>query len=1079
MKTLDEIRKKGGVEIMKASAGSGKTFSLAREYIRVLLSDNKQNGRNAHRHILAVTFTNKATEEMKSRIVEQLHLLAMNPSKSDYCKDLLAQCGFASEGELQEASAVALKDLLNDYGAFSVSTIDKFFQRTLRAFSRELGQSSEYRVDLDRPSLVSEATDRFWDSLSPDGGNAEGLALSSKDMLNWLVECVTSDMDSGEGLSIEKRVKEFASGYLSESYEKKIKDLQINEAKAFSEENIKKLKKICNQVIKDYKAGIEPLVDDLNSVVSKYDEDELAPHFFNAVQALAKHNWDSKDLPKCFGQQTLRKAADNPESAFTAKFLKKLPRPQADIDRIGDLCTQIMDYAGEKAKIRKTAFILRGQAGVFRVAANLRKNFNELLKEKNVLGLEDTNNILKDIIDGSDAPFIYEKTGTRYNHFLLDEFQDTSSVQWECFRPLLQNSVAEGQYNLVVGDVKQRIYRWRNAVWDILDKEVEADVSPTLVNPLDTNWRSAGKVVRFNNAFHAFVAGELDKEAVKEEIQEAAPEAAAGSTDPSTEKGRIAEIYKDVVQEVGKKKADDDGHVRLVFSEEWDQPLVKAIQDAVGQRGYRYKDIAVLVKTNKLGGDVAAKLAEAGIPIITNDSLKIAGSACVREVVSCLYKIDNPEDKVHSLGVSPDFADKVADSIDNARSLCELADALFRRQDQKKLNEDALYVLAFMDLIRDFVAINGNSLHAFLEYWEEMGLDKNIASPKDSDAVTIITIHKSKGLAYPYVIIPLPKKENVMKSDAKNWYAPSKEVPFDGCESALYNVTLSKDSLFKESYEKEYGLCQVDFINTWYVAMTRAVSEMLIIGGKAAKSTKLLKAFVDTGEIEFAKGTLTVQDAEGTDTEVECYDYGVAQNFPPAWKSDEDSKSKKEPKKVGVLTLQYSPEEIPGSHSAGTVRISNEASDYFHGEGEDSARRRGIVLHSIMQGLQDADGVHDAVRAAVDEGSLRGSDAVEVEDILSSAMAKEASRGWFGSGNTVLDETSIITADEVFRPDRVVIFPDRVDIIDYKFGEEHKKYYQQVGKYMDLYSRMGYKNVHGYLWFVADGRVVELDRFCE
>ena len=272
-KALEGIRKNGGIEVMKASAGSGKTFSLAREYIRVLLSDNRKypDERNSHRHILAVTFTNKATEEMKARIVKELNQLADEPRGSAYCSYLIGQCGFSGEEELQKASRVALNELLNDYGSFSVSTIDKFFQRTLRAFSREIGQGAEYRVELDRSSLVDEAADRFWDSLSESGDNRDGNALSSKALLDWVVDCTIDKINNGEGMKIEEAVKEFANGYLSASYEKKMRELGIDESKAFSEENIKRLRDICRQRIKEYWTG-------LNKAAKKLKKD--AVYFF-------------------------------------------------------------------------------------------------------------------------------------------------------------------------------------------------------------------------------------------------------------------------------------------------------------------------------------------------------------------------------------------------------------------------------------------------------------------------------------------------------------------------------------------------------------------------------------------------------------------------------------------------------------------------------------------------------------------------------------------------------------------------------------------------------------------------------
>lgn len=1068
---LDRIREEGGVEIMKASAGSGKTFSLAREYIRVLLHDNKDfpDERNSHRHILAVTFTNKATEEMKARIVKELNTLAQDPSESDYCDYLCAQCGFSGPDELRDASRVALNELLNDYGSFSVSTIDKFFQRTLRAFSRELGHSSEYRVELDRSSLVDEAADRFWDSLSSATQSAGGRALSSRALLDWVVDCAIDKINNGEGVKIEEAVKEFAQGYLSASYEKKMRSLGIDEEKAFSEENIKRIKEICRQRLSEYADGLNKAALHLEAVLASLPcPDAVSRNMNGALNQLLQFKAGNGSVPECLDKATLRNAAENPETVVTGAKAKQMLSSR-DKEAIVNAVEAVRFYGGHEAHIRKTCQLLLRQIVVFRVASNLRRDFDALLKEKNVFGLEDTNSILKDIIDGSDAPFIYEKTGTWFRHFLLDEFQDTSDVQWECFRPLLQNSIATGMYNLIVGDVKQSIYRWRDAEWSILGERVQSELDRSVENPLDTNWRSSANVIRFNNAFYSFVSKQLARQAEVEEI--------TGS--------RTEGLYSDVEQKIG-GKYQAPGHVKALFCEADDicRFIVAEIRDALS-RHYEYKDIAVLVRKNSQGAEVAQALAQAGIPIITNDSLTIGSSKVVGKAVSAMFLIDNPSDKVHTYGLDSDFD---LQAVDAARSLSEMADILFRQQDPKELNRESLYVLAFMDLIRDYVSNNGNSLHGFLSYWQESGMSKSIASPKDSNAVTIITVHKSKGLDYQYVIIPFPRKEAVMDTSHSNWYAPSEDPVFKGCERALYNVTLSKDSLFKESYEKEYVLSQIDFINTWYVAMTRAANEMTIIApvGKTVEQMKLLREFCESrlcedgvrfdDGVSFVRGTAEIADPDDESVvyEAECFDYGVPEDYAETMALEAGRRSRRRSEaEVVQIPLKFLPEGSDVSRR-GTVRISNEAADYFHGEGENSARQKGIVLHGIMQEVDSPSELHEAVMAAVDCGRLRVSEASEVEAQLSRAMQAEASRGWFDHSAQVFSETGIISAEGNCRPDRVVIGNGRVDIIDYKFGVQHRGYVRQVQEYMELYRQMGYENVHGYLWFIAEGRVDEV-----
>ena len=988
MKILHDV---GGVELMKASAGSGKTYSLAREFIRLLLRNRKED--HPYRHILAVTFTNKATAEMKSRIIDSLDTLARYPGQSPYRDYLKKECGIESDEELSRECSRMLTDILCDYGAFSVSTIDHFFQRVLRAFSREVGQFAEYQVELDRDSLVEESVDRVLDSLSGE----------DKALLEWLSESAMERVSEGEKYKVRDSLSVFAKGYMSESYREKAKALGMDGEKAFSEANLRRLGELCSKICKDSEAELKD--------AAKQDLSSLPPSIKNKARL---EGW-------------LQAFEADGIAALEKVFEKGEPKTWTGARAEGAL-SAVSAFIEGPMKVYETAFILRKQVAVFRVAEALDTQFEALLKEKNVLSIDDTNSILRDIIAGSDAPFIYEKVGVRYRHFLLDEFQDTSSTQWENFKPLLMNSIGEGCYNLIVGDVKQSIYRWRSARWDIFDTRVESELDRTLRHPLKYNWRSAPEIVAFNNKFYKAWASQLG----------------------------ITSIYSDVEQEA-KSRYTVPGSVEVTFCESVYDQTVAAVEEAE-KRGFRQKDIAVLVRTNDMGFEVASRLTASGKHVITNDSLLIGSGKTVRTLVARLYKIDNPADKIHSFHAS-DFDPK---SLDSCQSLTDMCECILKGMPSDEVNSDTLYVLAFMDLVRDFVSRNGNSLHSFLEFWEDEGASRKIASPEGANAITVITIHKAKGLDYPFVVVPVKANDPAIGPNYESWEDPAIEgTPFENVEPALYRTKLSSKSLntlFGDNYLRELKMGTIDRINTWYVATTRASQAMHIVLEKPRGDGfgTALQVFCDNPE----SGFTNLGDH---------YLWGTLSN-----REDAPGRRFEKPHpEVVELPLQYFSKDPAGSGARSQVRIKTDSSDFFDPEGETgiaaSKRIRGTVLHKILETVAGPSDLRRAVDMAVQAGLLSAEEGTAAEKMLSGAIAYVGSYGWFpGDKSKLLDEREIITPDgTTLRPDRVVLKDDgSVDIVDYKFAEEKGAYIRQVRRYATLYRAMGYKKVNAYLWYV-------------
>ena len=1058
------------LEIMKASAGSGKTYRLARKYISLLL---KSKDRYAYRHILAVTFTNKATDEMKGRILKELHVLATRPQESDY-HDHFVPAYFPSDSDLQKKAETVLSDMLHDYSAFAVSTIDRFFQQTLKAFSREIGQFASYQVELDKDSLVAESVDRILDSLTEEDSG----------LLSWLTDNVLEQIEQGGRYSMDANLLEMAKRLKSAQRQEVMEKSGIGADKEYPKEKLLEIREICRRVVSDFRtavkdsarvaldiieqAGVNPAESNRGFMKKLYQYSELEDG--DAIEA----------LPETFTS----KALDHEQWFAKTKAAKLKPLVYPFLEApLEDFCA-LFD---KEFKVYNTAQILDGQLYGLGVAGELDKAFKELMKEKNVLCIDDSNTILRDIIDGSDAPFVYEKLGVRYEHFLLDEFQDTAGVQWSNFSPLLHESESKGGESLIVGDVKQSIYRWRGSDWKLLNDIVPDEFEGHKEEVLDTNYRSLANVVNFNNLFFKSAAAILDR------------------MNGFEKDGPMSVIYSDVRQMTGKKSS-AKGSVSLTFCPKEDElkKVLEAVHEAQAN-GASLSEIAVLVRSNAIGEDVSMYLIDNDIPVITDDSLRVKSSITVRRLVSLMSFADNPQDTVNGY---------LAESLDIALprecgSLVDMVEALFRELKTKDADGlwkgEALHIQSFMDHVQEYVSMNGNSLRGFLKYWD--GENPSICSPSSGESVRVMTIHKSKGLDFPYVIIPFAENINLYKAGSY-WCVPELEgTPLDGVAYGVYDVTLSKaseDTLFAEDYRKENFLQQVDNINTIYVAMTRAALGMHVIAKTpSAKCLKAVEAGDTTQFADFSQmlywfasascggdvpgneellSPFTVARTAAEDG-AERFDAGEMVCFGEHRKHGNETATFDISGHDELPSIALNPQ--PGDsdedvRERGRLKFTADALDFFSKDGETgvsaSNRIKGVVLHDILAHVNVPEDLEGAVRQAVQAGELTGAEADEAYRLLSERIAAAAGRGWFPSdADRILNEASLIDTDgQICRPDRVVIADGKVIIIDYKFGEHHRIYERQLKKYAGIWSRLGYEDVTSYLWYVHTDEVMKV-----
>lgn len=1041
------------LKIMKASAGSGKTYSLAKTYIGLLL---RNEDRYAYRHVLAVTFTNKATDEMKSRILKELHVMATDTKSSSYLKDFVPSV-FPSEHELMLKAKAVLQDILHDYSAFAVSTIDKFFQQTLKAFSREIGQFASYQVELDKDSLVAESVDRILDTLTEDSGS----------LLKWLTDNVLEQIEQGGRYSMDANLLTMAVRLKSSQRQEIVEKEKLDESMAYDKQNLMNIRKICREIMKDFRKEVKARAARALGILRSagVEPSESNRGFMKALDVYNELRDNDSIVPPTASFMTKAMAHDQWFSNAKAKKYMPLVYPFLEAP-LEDFCS-LWD---KEFQVYNTARILDSQIYGLGVAGELRKTFAGLMKEKNVLCIDDSNTILRDIIDGSDAPFVYEKLGVRFDHFLLDEFQDTANVQWTNFRPLLQNSDSQGGENLIVGDVKQSIYRWRGSDWKLLDKKIPSEFPDYKEEVLDTNYRSLPDVVDFNNKFFIYAAEILDK---------------ASGYDGE---GPMQRIYSDVEQKIAKTGG---GSVELTYCAAEDElnEVLKSVRKAI-DAGAQLSDIAVLVRSNESGSRVAAHLIENEIPVITDEALKVKSSITVRRIVSLMSCVDNPDNTVNSF-----LAESLAMSMPHGcSSLVDMAEELIRGLKQSEVDGfregESVYVQSFMDCLQDYVTSNGNSLRGFLKHWE--GQNPSICSPSSGNSVKVMTIHKSKGLDFPYVIIPFAENITLYKAGS-SWCVPNLEgTRLEGIADGVYDVVLSQNSentLFAEDYHKEYFLQQVDNINTLYVAMTRAAQGMHIIA--KTPSSKFLTAlgngengpFSDFSQMLYhyaVKNRL----ASSSDGGALSFAVGEIVDFAAFRKTEENPVELFQMGSSGEYpSISLNPQEGDASadvRERGRLKFSADSLDFFSEDGQAgvsaSNRIKGVVLHDILSSIVSVEDMDAAVGAAVASGVLAADESLTVRSMLAERIAQVSEMGWFPDDREkVLNEVNIIDTDGgVLRPDRVVVDGGEVKIIDYKFGEHYPKYEPQMNKYADVWRRMGYEKVSAYLWYVHTGEIVQV-----
>ena len=1034
--------------IYDASAGSGKTYALVKEYLKIILVAKKND---AYRNILAITFTNKAVHEMKSRIVGSLSEFAKDES-SEKAQDLMRHLAIETDLsiiQIKTKSQQIIKHIIHNYAAFDISTIDKFTHKVIRAFAHDLGLPTTFEVTLDTENLLIEAVD----AIIAQAGEDQTL---TKLLLDFTME----KTDDDKSWDISREILETGRLVLNEN--------NRNEIAHFQDKTITEFVEIKNKLTEACK-----VLEEENTVFAE-----------NALLLIEKNRIDTKSFSGSYFPkhlQSIQEGKFNPKNKTYHEFedikINKTAKDGAIIENIIPELLQILDKIYKNFEQRDFYKAFLKNITPLSLLNTVSIELAKIQEEQNVLSISEFNAIIHREIQNQPAPFIYERLGERYRHFFIDEFQDTSEMQWQNLIPLIDNAtsseIAEEKGTLmIVGDSKQSIYRWRGGKAEQFI-ELSKDHNPfnnpeKVLKHLDKNYRSYSQIIEFNNAFFQLLSNEF-----------------------------AHEDYKDLYANHSHQKSNDKtgGYVNISFipkieeSEDDEEALDKTelyllatlntIQK-VQKQGFEYKDIVILTRKRSHGIAVANYLTEQGIPLLSSETLMIKNATEVRFIIHLLKHLKNNSDKeskayfLHYLAQNSqdklpihdfiaqgmgytnekDFEDwlerfDVALSFQNSRkkSLYEAVELII----SKFLNPENsnAYVQYFLDIVLERDIRNQAGISDFLNFWDKNSEKFSIPSPEGNNAVRIMTIHKSKGLEFPVVIFPFAEEDYSRSPKDKLWI--NAQADDFGLSKVLIDNSKAVEGFGEEAkrvYDQKSQEELLDNINVLYVALTRAEEQLYII-------SQYLKPKKD-GEYPnnmasfFIKYLMHEHVFEEEKLE---YEFGT-----PIKLSTE---------KIHVNTTKTIP-FVSKILDPKNIKIAQREA-LMWGTHQQEAIEYGNVVHEILSFVKTKSDIDLAITKAIESGLINYNQKDLVFQTIQEIVNHTELSVCFTEGNEILNEQTIIQKQgKTIKPDRMVLTRNKeVFLLDYKTGTHNPKYELQLDNYQNAIELMGYKVVKKALVYVG------------
>lgn len=1086
-----------GLLVYSASAGSGKTYTLALKYIAMAVATDRASD---FTNILAVTFTNLATAEMKNRILEQLDNLAQGGTDKDFLKNLIEETQISKDVLVRRAKGV-LAAIMHDYDHFRVETIDSFFQTLLTNLAHELKLPRGFRVDLDDKAVVSQSVDRMLLGV----GNETNVNLTS-----MIISVLERHIDDDKGWNIAKELKRFAQSNLFRG-EYMAHDEEIEEVTSDSK-YMGRLHHALRSYIRDFDekledciARIEPEVEAVAGVKSKATnirtyEKNLRKHDFSEpakIIVTMAGNWDAVFNKDCKEKEALRGHAQ----------------------RISDILKE-MEYLRETyaSSVYNCELTLKNLDRLS-LSGAISREITRYTTEHETFLLARTPELFNRMVKGNDASFVFEKYGTTFKHIMIDEFQDTSRMQWNNFKTLLLENMAQGDESMLVGDIKQSIYRWRGGDWNILfDIKKEFDQADVL--PKVENFRSLPVIVRFNNAFFVKASTYIDKRhwevpgdwiCHETKLMPVLPEEVDNSN-------IIQQIYKDVEQ-TPRCGEEGTGYVRIVMNDK-DTTAEETIEDLYEQavnlhveHGVPYGEMLILVRRNSETQTIIDYITEKdpAFPITSAEAFMLKSSlmvttlinalkflsdktdtlamALLREGLHAIYdKIEDKELRNFYLDMIDGICTTLSDDAQRATmqqmplyELCLHLMMMMHYEEAEKLGElkQSAYIFNFLDALVSYINDHSSDIKDFISFWDDVLSERSIAVNVE-DAVRVMTIHKAKGLEGHTVFIPFADflLEN-SQHDKIIWCAPQQNMTNDTNVNELVgrlplvpvnDLKKMEESAYSTFYENEHRQQRVDSLNTLYVAFTRAKCNLFIwskrpkIGGRSAFN--LIDAFVNN---------LQPSDEKTTTPGVVCYGNIVGA------KGTKEAKDEQDTKEISVSISHNDLSGVKFFQSSKALDFLADSEREIEGDTPELQHQRrtryfmnkGTLYHqvfSLIERKEDVPGVIEKMRA---EGLLATKkQADEILTFVTTALQQEKETAkWFDGTYELYNEHNILIRSDghakMFRPDRVMVAADHAVVVDYKFGSEKEEYKDQVEMYANNLAKLLNKPVKGYLWYVS------------
>ena len=1052
------------LQVYKASAGSGKTFTLAVEYIKHLIRNPY-----AYRHILAVTFTNKATTEMKERILGQLYgIHTHDPQSEAYLNKLIDELQLP-EDEIRMKAGKALSLMIHDYNHFRVETIDSFFQSVMRNLARELELGANLNIELDNTTALSEAVDSMIEKLD-----------RHSPVLYQLLDYIEERIEDDKQWKVAHEIKEFGKNIFNEEYIEK--GAQLRKAlenpdcipnyrrmlKALEKEAVEQLKGFGDQffgILEEHEVDVTDL---------SYKESGVAGYFLKLQKGVTDDKIKGTRVIDCM----------NDAKKWTGKSHKRKDEIISLAEReLIPLLKTAEEFRGKNNRIINSCQLSLRHVNNVQLLNHIDEEVRTLNQEKNRFLLADTNALLHNIVREGDPSFVFEKIGSNIRNVMIDEFQDTSRMQWDNFKLLLNEGLSQGADSLIVGDVKQSIYRWRNGDWTILNG-LKGQLGPFPIEEktLNTNRRSEAAIVQFNNEIFTSACQILNDMHKQEQGSECT---------------ELKNAYQDVHQETNRETV--RGSVKFTFltdkidvsyQEETLQQLAEEVESMV-QQGVSLNDMAILVRKNGVI-PVVADYFDKHTPyrIVSDEAFRLDASLAINMLMDAIRYLVEPKNSIAQAQLAIAYQNEVLhkdmdlntlllgdldeylpsafiEELDTLRlmPLLELLEKLTRIFQLSLIENQDAYLLSFYDHVNEYLQKHSSELTAFVKHWEEKLCFKTIPSG-NIEGIRILSIHKSKGLEFHTVFLPFCDWKLENERTSYIWCTPP-EAPFDELQLLPINYgTNMNESIYQNDYRKEKLQLWVDNLNLLYVAFTRPQCNLVVWckeKGSNTVSELLSSALVGT----------SCQTIESLDN---CI-YQLGEVCPSKTSSS---------KKVSTNKLVQTPESIPVKLESLDTPIefkqSNRSADFIDGEDDMSGKyiRQGQVMHSLFSMIRTPNDVPGAIARLRMEGIIE-SDKHEQQTLklVNWALKHPQVKEWFSGKWSLYNECAILYREngelQTRRPDRVMMKDGEVIVVDFKFGKPYPEYNIQVKEYMDLLHGMGYEQVSGYLWYVFYNQLEKIE----